>query len=659
MGRPICRVLACIVCILLVPPAWGAAGKAGDEAAIRALIENGRFGEALARLPPPGRAAGPESSFLYGLAAIGASRRAGLSDAEQAALLDGAIAALRAVLIDDPGLVRVRLELARAFFLKGEDSLARSHFERVLAGEPPPNVAANVGRFLAEMRARRRWSFHLGAALAPDSNIASASEARTIPNLRPCRSSATPHRAPVTSGVGVALWGGAEYQHPLGRGLRLRAGADAALRDYKGSGFDNLSVSVHLGPRWLLDARTEASLLASARQSWAKRPARGERPAPESRVRRATRAGAPREPACDGVRASCPGTTGTTSRRRDLDGPVLDASLNLGWTAAPTAAGWIFTAGTGRERPFLLRYRNHSLRLGAAVSVALPRGFTLGGGGEIRWASLSRRSGGLPPATDRRAGTALISLQRSRCTTADSRSSASARNSSWSRRSGPPTRSFPTTGASAASCASCASSRPHRLPRRLRRVEGKMQFIYIDISELDGIPASGWMIRNDPRDAAGPARPGAAPGGSLTGIARRARQTEATMRNRHKEVYLTMPCSLLLAACSRSAVLEGRENAIGSGRLAGAPAAARVDRSPVDTPVDTPVDPTHIRDLRGVEPGDQGIIHRPADLQRELRKSVPGAAGYNSISVRRNRCVRSGDRPVGRHPDRADRGLPP
>ena len=35
-----------------------------------------------------------------------------------------------------PGLVRVRLELARAFFLKGEDSLARSHFERVLAGKP-------------------------------------------------------------------------------------------------------------------------------------------------------------------------------------------------------------------------------------------------------------------------------------------------------------------------------------------------------------------------------------------------------------------------------------------------------------------------------------------------------------------------------------------
>ena len=395
MGRPICRVLACIVCILLVPPAWGAAGKAGDEAAIRALIENGRFGEALARLPPPGRAAGPESSFLYGLAAIGASRRPGLSDAEQAALLDGAIAALRAVLIDDPGLVRVRLELARAFFLKGEDSLARSHFERVLAGEPPPNVAANVGRFLAEMRARRRWSFHLGAALAPDSNIASASEARTIPNLvLPFQRNAD--ELP-TSGVGVALWGGAEYQHPLGRGLRLRAGADAALRDYKGSGFDNLSVSGHLGPRWLLDARTEASLLASARQSWAK-GLPGVSGLPQSREIGARLELGHRVSQLVTAFARVSWHHRHYQSQRDLDGPVLDASLNLGWTAAPTVRVDIY-GGYGRERPFLLRYRNHSLRLGAAVSVALPRGFTLGGGGEIRWASY--RGIWWPPTRDR------------------------------------------------------------------------------------------------------------------------------------------------------------------------------------------------------------------------------------------------------------------
>ena len=61
------------------------------------------------------------------------------------------------MLIDRPGVVRVRLELARALFLKGENDLSRRHFEHVLAGNPPAPVLANVRRFLAEIRARRRW----------------------------------------------------------------------------------------------------------------------------------------------------------------------------------------------------------------------------------------------------------------------------------------------------------------------------------------------------------------------------------------------------------------------------------------------------------------------------------------------------------------------
>ena len=48
----------------------------------------------------------------------------------------------------------MRLELARAFFLKEEDTLARRHFEQVLAGRPPPPVVANIVRFLRTMRSR-------------------------------------------------------------------------------------------------------------------------------------------------------------------------------------------------------------------------------------------------------------------------------------------------------------------------------------------------------------------------------------------------------------------------------------------------------------------------------------------------------------------------
>ena len=97
------------------------------------------------------------------------------------ALLDEAIAAFHGHAGRTTRAVRVRLELARAFFLKGEDRLARRHFEQVLAGKPPAAVALNVNRFLNIMRARKRWSLRLGVALAPDSNIGAGSDERIMP----------------------------------------------------------------------------------------------------------------------------------------------------------------------------------------------------------------------------------------------------------------------------------------------------------------------------------------------------------------------------------------------------------------------------------------------------------------------------------------------
>ena len=165
------------------------------------------------------------------------------------ALLDEAIATFREMLVADPGLVRVRLELARAFFFKGEDSLARRHFEAVLAGGVPEPVAANIHAFLAEMRARRRWSINAGFALAPDSNIGAGSEERTI--FIPVFGQPLPFERDAeeltSSGIGVSVWGGAEYQVPIGERLRLRAGGDAARREYSGSKFDQFFLATHLG----------------------------------------------------------------------------------------------------------------------------------------------------------------------------------------------------------------------------------------------------------------------------------------------------------------------------------------------------------------------------------------------------------------------------
>ena len=118
--------------------------------------------------------------FLLGLAASRWSQEAGLEDEQRLALLDEAIAAFRSILIRRPDLVRVRLELALAFYLKEEDALARDHFERALVGRPPAALANNVKRFLNIMRARKRWNGYFGFSVSPDTNINAASDAEII-----------------------------------------------------------------------------------------------------------------------------------------------------------------------------------------------------------------------------------------------------------------------------------------------------------------------------------------------------------------------------------------------------------------------------------------------------------------------------------------------
>ena len=427
---PLSRTVAAAACLLLALPAWAAAAEptplppdkplvvadahdvadasdapdateapapagaadtlvaptAGMEEA-RALVDAGRFAEALDILGPlvSGTVVEANALFLYGLAAMGAAQHPQVSDENREALFNEAIGAFHAMLVEEPGLLRVRLELARAFYLKGEDALARRHFVLVLGADPPEAVAANVHRFLAEIQGRGRWSYRLGAALAPDSNIGGTSDERTIYIFN------LPFTRDIdeltTSGIGVSVWGGAEYQKPLSERVRLRAGAEFARREYERSRFDQLFVGTHLGPRWQIDGDTALSLLASARQRWLGT-------APDNRElggRLEVNRRLSQSVTLSGT-ASWHGRRYRTSDRARLDGPVFDATLRASWIAMPTVRLQL-SGGVGRERPTLRRWRSRTEWLGADVSVILPLGFNAGLGGEVRWTDYHESAG--------------------------------------------------------------------------------------------------------------------------------------------------------------------------------------------------------------------------------------------------------------------------
>ena len=326
------RALA-VTFLLLVVSASNAADAPSvttDYAKASALHRDGRYDEGFRDILCPLSESYPRDTnirFLFGLSAIKVSRLAQTSEAQQQALLDEAIAALHVILVDQPELVRVRLELARAFFYKEEDTLSRGHFERVLAGDVPKAVKANGQRFLTQLRARRRWTMYMGAALLPDNNLGSGSEDEVIyinfggidlPFRRNNADNLTDLR-----GRNLAV-GGGEYQHPIGDRLRLRAGADLSRKEYSGREFDDFNLSVHAGLRWLLDRRTEASVLASARRRWASTSI--DHDAVGGRIEARHRL-TPRVTA--NAQASW--------HRRDntVDGPLVDLSLSGTWIVSP------------------------------------------------------------------------------------------------------------------------------------------------------------------------------------------------------------------------------------------------------------------------------------------------------------------------------------
>ena len=383
--KPVFHALVIALFLLIAGPTANAAGGELDQPAdipgvddARVLIENGKYNEALVALRPLAKTYPKRTDilFLLGLAAIERSEQRDITEADREALLADAITALRTILIDRPDLVRVRLELARAFFLNRDDGLARDHFERVLAGNPPPSVVANVQLFLNSIRARRRWSTYFGVALLPSTNIGRDPHENTIitiPGLPDF-----PFRPDETrkSGVGISVWGGGEYHYLLAERVRFLLGSDATLQLYPGKEFDQISLSGHVGPNWQAGRNTEISLLANVRKNWiGASPYSSDIGAKLQVGHRLTQ------------RINFTGQAywqrSDFRTNKFLDGPLRDFSLYGYWLITPTVRAEA-AAGYARQRPKNPLYHNVSRWGRIGVSVIIPRGFTLGASYELR-----------------------------------------------------------------------------------------------------------------------------------------------------------------------------------------------------------------------------------------------------------------------------------
>ena len=103
--------------------------------------------------------------------------------AETAALLgdnEAAVSALERMLLFNPDLPRVDLELGALYFRMGSFDMAQSYFTKALAANPPPDVKARVDQYVAQItqeQAPSRLTGYLlfGAQYQSDANVASSS----------------------------------------------------------------------------------------------------------------------------------------------------------------------------------------------------------------------------------------------------------------------------------------------------------------------------------------------------------------------------------------------------------------------------------------------------------------------------------------------------
>src|SRR5438128_5790371 len=64
---------------------------------------------------------------------------------------EAAVSALERMLLFNPNLPRVQLELGALYYRMGSYELARDYFDKAAAANPPPEVRARVERYLADI----------------------------------------------------------------------------------------------------------------------------------------------------------------------------------------------------------------------------------------------------------------------------------------------------------------------------------------------------------------------------------------------------------------------------------------------------------------------------------------------------------------------------
>ena len=180
-----------------------------------------------------------EAIFLDGMIAVAEKR------------YPDAIEDFRRILAAEPNRERVRLELARAFFLTGDYENAERNFRFARAGDLPDEAKRNVDQYLAAIQRLKRWSYGGSLGLADDTNVNGATNLQTvyIYGLPFTLSDSARQKG----GIGAAIDASGEFSPLLSDNSKFLVGGFVHRLQYGRGQFDDMTISAYTGPEFFLD----------------------------------------------------------------------------------------------------------------------------------------------------------------------------------------------------------------------------------------------------------------------------------------------------------------------------------------------------------------------------------------------------------------------
>lgn len=176
------------------------------------------------------------------------------------------IALLEGLLTRNPDDALARLQLAEAHFANRRDQSAALAYRLALSGELDPVRVQLASARLSQLADRRRWRFWVGASVAPDSNINSATDATRVDLFGlPFELDDNARRQ---SGVAFSAFGGVERRFIVNDDWAIRADLAGSILEASGAAFDTASLSAHAGPEWRVGPTSFLSLQASTGAAW-------------------------------------------------------------------------------------------------------------------------------------------------------------------------------------------------------------------------------------------------------------------------------------------------------------------------------------------------------------------------------------------------------